>query len=105
MLFNSLTLAAVVTSAILASASPVEHRTRAAPLAQVITKCTVPNTAALTFDDGPYEYIQVCATFYDHSHLVRSDLSTAGIQNISKALTDVGGKGTFFWNGNNCELQ
>lgn len=33
---------------------------RATPLAQVITKCTVPNTVALTFDDGPEEYIYVC---------------------------------------------
>jgi len=51
---------------------------RRAP-AQVITKCTVPNTAALTFDDGPYYYI------YD----------------ISKALIAAGAKGTFFFNGNN----
>ena len=28
-------------------------------LGQVITSCTVPNTAALTFDDGPYIYIYV----------------------------------------------
>jgi hypothetical protein len=26
----------------------------------VITSCTVPNTAALTFDDGPYLWIKVC---------------------------------------------
>lgn len=29
-------------------------------LAGVITSCTVPNTAALTFDDGPYQYLYVC---------------------------------------------
>jgi hypothetical protein len=28
-------------------------------LAQVITRCTVPNTVALTFDDGPYAYLYV----------------------------------------------
>ena len=27
-----------------------------APLARVITRCTRPNTVALTFDDGPYIY-------------------------------------------------
>jgi len=47
--------------------------------AQVITKCTVPNTAALTFDDGPYVYL------YD----------------IGKALTAAGAVGTFFFNGHN----
>jgi peptidoglycan/xylan/chitin deacetylase (PgdA/CDA1 family) len=46
---------------------------------QVINSCTVPNTAALTFDDGPYVYL------YD----------------ISKALVAAGAKGTFFFNGNN----
>lgn len=47
--------------------------------AQVFTKCTKPNTAALTFDDGPYVYM------YD----------------IVKALDAAGAKGTFFVNGNN----
>ncbi|KAF9037615.1 carbohydrate esterase family 4 protein [Panaeolus papilionaceus] len=47
--------------------------------AQVITKCTVPNTAALTFDDGPHWYV------YD----------------VSKTLIANGAKGTFFFNGLN----
>lgn len=51
----------------------------AAQRAQVIEHCVTPRTVALTFDDGPWEYIY----------------------NISKTLTDVGAKGTFFWNGNN----
>ncbi|RDB28405.1 hypothetical protein Hypma_014966 [Hypsizygus marmoreus] len=63
-----------LTLAALASAFPA----RRAP-AQVVTKCTVPNTAALTFDDGPYVYL------YD----------------VSKALVAAGAKGTFFFNGNN----
>jgi len=50
-------------------------------LAQVITKCTVPKTAALTFDDGPYTY-------------------TTEVANM---LTAAGAKGTFFFNGNNYE--
>jgi peptidoglycan/xylan/chitin deacetylase (PgdA/CDA1 family) len=58
----------------LASPQP-EKRARA----QVITRCTVPNTAALTFDDGPYIYL------YD----------------VSKTLKAAGAKGTFFFNGNN----
>ncbi|KAK0184713.1 carbohydrate esterase family 4 protein [Armillaria mellea] len=47
--------------------------------AGVITSCTVPNTAALTFDDGPYIYSQ----------------------NIVEILDAKGVKGTFFVNGNN----
>ncbi|KAF9036878.1 carbohydrate esterase family 4 protein [Panaeolus papilionaceus] len=47
--------------------------------AQLITKCTVPGTAALTFDDGPYWYI------YD----------------LVRMLDAAGAKGTFFFNGNN----
>jgi len=55
---------------------------RAAPLAQVVTKCTKAKTVALTFDDGPSVYA------YD----------------ISKTLIAAGAKGTFFFNGNNVEL-
>ena len=29
---------------------------RAAPIGQIITSCTTPNTVAITFDDGPYIY-------------------------------------------------
>jgi hypothetical protein len=60
MLFHTSTLAAVLSSALLARASPTNSTAATSEsLAQVITKCTVPKTAALTFDDGPYEYIQV----------------------------------------------
>ncbi|KAK0205082.1 carbohydrate esterase family 4 protein [Desarmillaria ectypa] len=45
----------------------------------VITSCTVPKTAALTFDDGPYIYSQ----------------------QIVDTLDANGAKGTFFVNGNN----
>jgi peptidoglycan/xylan/chitin deacetylase (PgdA/CDA1 family) len=62
--------------AVLVSASPTEKRQS---LAQVITKCTKPNTVALTFDDGPWYYL------YD----------------ISKALVAANSTGTFFFNGNN----
>ncbi|KAJ8090213.1 hypothetical protein PM082_018804 [Marasmius tenuissimus] len=48
-------------------------------LASVYTACTVPNTVALTFDDGPYDYI------YD----------------LANTIHDAGGKATFFFNGNN----
>ncbi|CAE6413053.1 unnamed protein product [Rhizoctonia solani] len=47
--------------------------------AQVITSCTVPNTAAITFDDGPYIWTR----------------------NIVDTLDAAGAKGTFFVNGNN----
>ena len=63
MLFQALTIGVVFSSTLLASALPTGNDTDLAStaLAQVITKCTVPNTAALTFDDGPYKYIEVCA--------------------------------------------
>lgn len=62
MLFLTLTVGAALSSSLLASALPANVTgIDSTPLAQVITKCTVPNTAALTFDDGPYQYIQVRA--------------------------------------------
>ncbi|KAF7979559.1 hypothetical protein HWV62_41832 [Athelia sp. TMB] len=85
MLSQLLTVASLVSSALLVRASPApangdfSHLTRSTNLAQVITSCTVANTAALTFDDGPEEYIY----------------------NISRQLIAAGAKGTFFWNGNN----
>uniref|UniRef100_A0A0W0G5I6 Putative carbohydrate esterase family 4 protein n=1 Tax=Moniliophthora roreri TaxID=221103 RepID=A0A0W0G5I6_MONRR len=56
-------------------AAPHEKR----QMAEVITSCTQPNTVALTFDDGPWNYIR----------------------DISDTLTNNGAKGTFFFNGNN----
>jgi len=53
--------------------------TRRQALAQVITKCTVPKTAALTFDDGPFLFTTI----------------------VANTLTAAGAKGTFFFNGNN----
>ncbi|KAF9531740.1 carbohydrate esterase family 4 protein [Crepidotus variabilis] len=52
-----------------------QKRARAA----LYTQCTVPNTVALTFDDGPFDYIN----------------------DISKVLKDNNATGTFFFNGNN----
>jgi peptidoglycan/xylan/chitin deacetylase (PgdA/CDA1 family) len=66
-------------SAVLAVEAVPANLTERQSLAQVITRCTKPNTVALTFDDGPYVYL------YD----------------ISKALVAAGAKGTFFFNGNN----
>ncbi|KAH6915840.1 carbohydrate esterase family 4 protein [Coprinopsis sp. MPI-PUGE-AT-0042] len=48
-------------------------------LARVITQCSVPNTAALTFDDGPWKYI------YE----------------VTRQLDAAGASATFFFNGNN----
>ncbi|KAL0066781.1 hypothetical protein AAF712_006173 [Marasmius tenuissimus] len=48
-------------------------------LASVYTSCIVPDTVALTFDDGPYDYIE----------------------KIANTIHDAGGKATFFFNGNN----
>jgi len=81
MLFKLATVIALFSSVLMVQASSegrpdLEIRD---PLAQVITKCTKPGTAALTFDDGPYSYIY----------------------NISHALVNAGAKGTFWFNGNN----
>ncbi|KAJ3517756.1 hypothetical protein NLJ89_g319 [Agrocybe chaxingu] len=65
--------------ALLVSGAPTEEQLEKRQRAAVITRCTVPNTAALTFDDGPYWYI------YDLSRLLKANNAT----------------GTFFFNGNN----
>lgn len=73
-------LSSLLVSVLALAFTVVAHpQLRAAPLAQVITACTKPNTVALTFDDGPFVYA------YD----------------ISKALLAAGGKGTWFLNGDN----
>jgi len=86
MLFDLFTAIALFSSAFVVKASPITtaeeiaaFTERSTPLAQVITTCTVPNSVAVTFDDGPYDYVE----------------------DISKQLIAAGGKGTFFWNGNN----
>ncbi|TFK31595.1 carbohydrate esterase family 4 protein [Crucibulum laeve] len=66
-----------VTLGLAASALAVPHEKRAR--AQVISRCTVPNTIALTFDDGPHIYLR----------------------DIVNLLNSNGAKGTFFFNGNN----
>ncbi|KEP47598.1 carbohydrate esterase family 4 protein [Rhizoctonia solani 123E] len=79
-LLAKLSLAVVFASSFVGSlAKPLNTTLITRAAAQVITKCTVPNTVAITFDDGPYEYIT----------------------DISNALTRVGAKATFFVNGNN----
>ncbi|KAG6845260.1 hypothetical protein H0H87_011995 [Tephrocybe sp. NHM501043] len=76
---SELTHGAIFATACLVLAAAAVPQKR--QLAQVITKCTVPNTAALTFDDGPWVYL------YD----------------VSKALVAANATGTFFFNGNNYE--
>jgi len=67
---------AVLLSCCLSGASVVPSERRANG---VITQCTVPNTVALTFDDGPYDYMQ----------------------DIVNTLNAAKAKGTFFFNGKN----
>jgi peptidoglycan/xylan/chitin deacetylase (PgdA/CDA1 family) len=74
MFFRSLLLVGLSASGL---ASPTYHAKRAP--AQIYSSCTVPNTVALTFDDGPYNY-----------HRQIADL-----------FTNAGAKTTFFMNGNN----
>ncbi|CAE6491102.1 unnamed protein product [Rhizoctonia solani] len=73
-------LATALCGAIQVSAAPVEAP-RFGPRAgaNLVTKCSVPNTVALTFDDGPYTWTQ----------------------NLVDLLDENSAKGTFFFNGNN----
>ncbi|KAF8683313.1 Polysaccharide deacetylase [Rhizoctonia solani] len=79
-LFVKFALVSSIASSFLGTfAAPTNSTLFPRQLAQVITKCTVPNTVALTFDDGPYLYT------YE----------------ISERILQAGGKATFFVNGNN----
>ena len=122
MLFKVL-LVAAISSVLTVQASPVKLAGRAS-LAQVITSCTKPQTAALTFDDvcpiplflrilfqliSFYGRVLIpmsmCVPFFQ---LFCPDFLTyflVAMQDISKQLIAAGAKGTFFFNGNNCELQ
>lgn len=86
MLFSTSNIVSGLLLASSAIASPIvsviEERDiegRAVPVGQLIAKCTVPGTIALTFDDGPY-------------------LFTQGVMN---RLRDNNMKATFFVNGQN----
>ncbi|KAG8690969.1 Carbohydrate esterase 4 protein [Ceratobasidium sp. 423] len=79
-LLAKLSIAVALASSIVGTlAAPYNATLSTREAAQVITKCTKPNTVALTFDDGPWLYIE----------------------DISKALVEAGAKGTFFFNGYN----
>ncbi|KAF9445669.1 carbohydrate esterase family 4 protein [Macrolepiota fuliginosa MF-IS2] len=71
---NFKSFVSIVALGVLANAAPHKRQSPA-----VITTCTTPNTVALTFDDGPYNF------------------SAEIIQTLNAA----GAKGTFFYNGNN----
>lgn len=73
--FTALSLAASAFIPSLVSA----HAIGARQLPQVVTSCVNPNQVAVTFDDGPFEYLQ----------------------DISDAFSARGAKATFFFNGNN----
>ena len=66
-----------VAAAATAAASPLANMRRAA--APVISSCTAPNTVAITFDDGPFQYTDSVLEQFD----------AAGM------------KATFFLNGQN----
>ncbi|KAL5632898.1 hypothetical protein ACGC1H_005747 [Rhizoctonia solani] len=73
-------LAVALCGAVQVSAAPVETpRFQPRAGASVVTKCSVPNTVALTFDDGPYTWTN----------------------NLVDLLDENDAKGTFFFNGNN----
>ncbi|PPQ69529.1 hypothetical protein CVT26_001787 [Gymnopilus dilepis] len=77
---GTLFIASLTVFAVPAPLDPIEALEKRAN-AKVYSSCTVPNTVALTFDDGPWVYE------YD----------------VVKALDAAGAKGTFFVNGNNYE--
>lgn len=53
-------------------------------------------------DDGPYNYVKACICLIVRLRWT-AHVTAYSDQDISKALTDAGAKGTFFFNGNNCE--
>jgi len=72
-----LTLAVAVVGTVAAPLEEVSSLLRRA--GTVYSSCTVPNTVALTFDDGPYIYLN----------------------DVVDTLNAAGARGTFFFNGNN----
>ncbi|CAE7097180.1 unnamed protein product [Rhizoctonia solani] len=73
-------LAVALYGAIQVSAAPTSaHKINLRAGAGVVTKCSVPNTVALTFDDGPYTWTDKLVDLLDEN----------------------GAKGTFYFNGNN----
>ncbi|CAE6526118.1 unnamed protein product [Rhizoctonia solani] len=81
-----------------ALAAPLNSTLTTRAAAQVITKCTVPNTVAITFDDvSPY----LCCTVPNTVAITFDDGPYEYIYDISNALINAGAKGTFFFNGNN----
>ncbi|CAE7177118.1 unnamed protein product [Rhizoctonia solani] len=73
-------LAVALYGVIQVSAAPTSaHKVNLRAGAGVVTKCSVPNTVALTFDDGPYTWTDKLVDLLDEN----------------------GAKGTFYFNGNN----
>jgi len=72
-------LCTLALAALVACASTSKKQVKRQGLAQIITKCTKLNTAALTFDDGPFLYLR----------------------NITDTLSAANATGTFFFNGLN----
>lgn len=73
-------VASYASAALINFGAPINARglSKRAP-GEVVTRCRVPGTAALTFDDGPYN----------------------DLREISDTLTRAGARGTFYFNGNN----
>lgn len=80
MLFST-TIALTIAAFAFASPSSDPVTRALPPKAALITSCTVPGTVALTFDDGPFTYLQT----------------------VVDTLKAAGAVGTFFFNGNNYE--
>ncbi|GAB1524600.1 hypothetical protein RhiTH_007754 [Rhizoctonia solani] len=115
-LFVKFALVSSIASSFLGTlAAPTNSTLFPRQLAQVITKCTVPNTVALTFDDVRSLYlieIACCAhplliraLTYVRSNIFTSiysaDLLYVDTYEISERILQAGGKATFFVNGNN----
>lgn len=84
--------------AVLAIPAALTPDIEARALVKVITKCTVANTAALTFDDGRSSR----AELYPRAALTPVQGPYKYEAKVVKTLNDMGAKGTFFVNGNNC---
>jgi len=98
-----LVLAGLAIASTLGSAHPsVNHDEsdifKRAGIAAVYSKCTKPNTVAITFDDGPYEWSvsdSVTVTLLIGLNSVCIDRTKVIVDTLNSAKV----KGTFFWNG------
>ncbi|KAG6840163.1 hypothetical protein C0991_008485, partial [Blastosporella zonata] len=98
-MFTKGTIFVTACLALAAVATPAATPQKRQALAQVITKCTVPNTVALTFVRLLFRLL----TNFANIEAFQDDGPWVYLYDVSKALVAANATGTFFFNGNNYE--